>query len=530
MRDYYSTLTPQLIQDNKMHVLYPVNLFYNTAGSDNNSIHNSDADSKTMEAACGTVWISTNPDDADADYTKAGYIHGTPDIDIQFRHKEFYPCLGKYEGLDESGLKDISNFTAYSYAKMLDINGYSSPHFRSSLLAGRGTPLVAATSYSGKRIYSIDSDTIIYDHLFSSYYVKPEGNRLNVYYLVSKMRADYGTENESESTPAKQVALRNNVDTMLKYIVNATEIDDDEHVYNGLRLYDDYDDDSNMGYMPVRTIGIMPVYLSNIDNTDMNVYTQRLQLNVWQRATSSYLISHNSNVPQSYVHLDHWRFLNRQIWTYYFSDEDMRARNPAWTYGTYTEMRRRPLNMITIGKISQTYINHNFVDDEQKLKGTTYLGLCDESISCAFLNNSAYIKIFSNDPKWKSVPFNDKTKFTNGHGSQTAISSIATKLPLVHDEDYYCDEYLAPYTIDHYIREQNLIEARKFEKGSVSSRKQKVLFSNKPIKCYTSQSSNVTRLYNSANLINSIKWGTDENGKHIMVFENSADMLRDDIS
>ena len=56
---YFSNLSPKLLQDNKMHILYPVNLAVSTSYKDTNTIHNSDSNTLKLEASCGTIWTDS---------------------------------------------------------------------------------------------------------------------------------------------------------------------------------------------------------------------------------------------------------------------------------------------------------------------------------------------------------------------------------------------------------------------------------------------------------------------------------------
>ena len=88
----YFNLSPKLIQDNKMHIVYPVNISESNAETDINSVHNLDDNTKTLDAACGAIWINR----MDGCQEDAGFIHNSDVCSYAYRCPSFYNTLFMY--------------------------------------------------------------------------------------------------------------------------------------------------------------------------------------------------------------------------------------------------------------------------------------------------------------------------------------------------------------------------------------------------------------------------------------------------
>jgi len=508
---YFSNLSPKLLQDNKMHILYPVNLAVSTSYKDTNTIHNSDSNTLKLEASCGTIWT----DSMDGRKSSVGFIHNNDFYSLPFRHPIFYKALSMFNGsAEEKG--DISMYNVWSYGHMLSPAYYFSPHFADSNMSDVAR-FISTDSVNGTPLYRLSSYINIYDPKLSSFYSKFTigSDRVETYFYPSEFSQKYGlwTQEYISGQPIKD-ELRVNVDTMLKYLVDVNRNsnsyswwsihDDIRYGLSGYRWWGTW---QQTRFHP-RFVRLFPIYVKD----ETTVSNARGELEDFKEMVA-------------------WQ-------------KDMAPRPPE---------EFRP-DMLGINDMSSVYIQKHDVGEnrfedavsnhsidlismgdtgnpnpgEEKAR---FVGICDNAITYGFVKNTNYVKIYSADTKWISVPFQDKMAIEYVPNNPI-FNAINYSYP-EYGEGLYTDKYLAPRNLDMVIRSYNVYNVERralgWQGSGYNNRKLKVLFSDNPIMSYMSSRSGVYRLYNSANMINSIKWITDSNGMLVMKFENTADMLIDNV-
>lgn len=500
----YFNLSPKLIQDNKMHIVYPVNISESNAETDINSVHNLDSNTKTLDAACGAIWINR----MDGCQEDAGFIHNSDRYSYVYRCPFFYNTLFIYKPestIDEEGdMANIANYKFWSYGHMLTTYAYGSPHFTDHSLTETAR-FISNENANGKALllYRLSTDVHIYDPLISSYYmdITAGSNRVKTFFYPSRLSAKYNIW--PQMSAHKEDALRVNVDTMLKYLIDVDyassrpkgyvdkffDVDED-------RISNDYwwqPKGNNTSWYNANSVDVFPSYLTIESNGQLNMRGS-------QSDYAEFLDRHDID-RICLNRLDSRTILSTEH-DYRFDDV----------------VKYHPYSLISMGDLTPY---QGLVPPEK----SRFISVISNAVTYAFLRNTSFVKVYTSDTKWISVPYQDRMWHIRGTGNDVTI-------PPYSSNGLYTAKYIAPLNVDHLVRQWNLraVEKRALGRDGYEQRKNKVLFSDCPIMSYKSARSGIWRLYNSANMINSIRWDQDQNGKLIMHFENTADMLIDDVN
>lgn len=497
----YFNLSPKLIQDNKMHIVYPVNISESNAETDINSVHNLDDSTKTLDAACGAIWINR----MDGCQEDAGFIHNSDICSYAYRCPSFYNTLFIYKpdsNIDEDGdMANIANYKFWSYGHMLSTYTYRSPHFTDHSLSETAR-FISNESIRGKTLlYRLSSDVHIYDPLISSYYMDiTEGtDRVKTFFYPSRLSAKYNIWPQMNGP--KEDALRVNVDTMLKYLIDVDyeASRTDNYVW---KLFDVSEDGCSKNYwwQPASSSKISWYNANNVD-----VFPSYLTI----ESNGSALNERGSRSDYAQFLVDHGVdriCLNR-----------LDSRNILSTTQDYSfddVVKNHPYSLISMGNLTSC-------QELTPPRGSRFISVISNAITYAFLNRTSYVKVYTSDSKWISVPYQDRMGYKKGAGYNVTIPKYGRGL--------YTAKYIAPLNVDHLVRQWNVRAVESRADGLQQYRQNKVLFSGCPIMSYRSARSGMWRLYNSANMINSIRWDHDQNEKLIMHFENTADMMIDKV-
>lgn len=502
----YFNLSPKLIQDNKMHIVYPVNISESNAETDINSVHNLDSNTKTLGAACGAIWINR----MDGCQEDAGFIHNSDVYSYVYRCPFFYNTLFIYKpdtNIDEDGdMANIANYKFWSYGHMLSTYAYGSPHFTDHSLSETAR-FISNENVNGKALYILSMDVHIYDPLISSYYVDvtAESNRVKTFFYPSHLSAKYNIWPQMNAP--KEDALRVNVDTMLKYLIDVDYAASRSEYYRW-KFFDVYEDmlsqsywwqpkGDNSSWYNVNNFDLFPSYLTIESNGHLN---ERGSQSDYTDFLTMHDIGDRGLFPSRIC-------LNRMAGGTILSTNNDSIFEDAVKY--------HPYSLISMGDV----LEHQGLVPPEKSR---FVSVMSNALTYAFLKNTSYVKVYTSDAKWISVPYQDRMWHIKGTGNDVTIPQYSNGL--------YTAKYIAPLNVDHLVRQWNLraVENRASGISGYEQRKNKVLFSDCPIMSYKSTRSGIWRLYNSANMINSIRWDHDQNGKLIMYFENTADMLIDE--
>lgn len=509
----FENVSPKKVIDNKMHILYPVNLNDDNNVEDANSVHNCDRDTMRMDAMCGTIWINT---DNDSTSQYAGFIHNTDANSFKFRHPCFYPALFLYNKSVDGTPSSVLDYDVWGYGSMLSEDSYKSPHFKKDSTSSIYTvsEFVKKMNIGANDVYCLSKDNVIYDPLLSSYYIKTdENNKISTYFMPSLFSRNYNynkdwdevkTENEYETH------LEKNVDIMLKYLIDVNNNNNNNNNDDYIDSWSCFDDGAtNKNYWwyanndkcyKLMQASLFPLYLVNeTPNNNYNKRGGKASIGYYYYKTGKFIGRDGFHRIKSTSANSH-----RQNGLEY-NDDIM--------YDTFTKYA--VFSTINMG---------SFKDASQKSART--VSICNDAISLAFMDDAKYVKVFSNDSKWISVPYQNRmlmyssTKSTYEDNGRAIIPE--------YGDGMYTDKYLSPFTLDHYIRQANLDMLEQRANGESSMRSQKLFISSKPIECGQSKEKDIVILYNSANLINSIKW---KDGDDIeLEFGNTAGVLTGDIT
>ena len=497
----YFNLSPKLIQDNKMHIVYPVNISESDVETDINSVHNLDDSTKTLDAACGAIWINR----MDGCHEDAGFIHNSDIYSYAYRCPSFYNTLFMYKpdsSIDEDGYRaNITNYKFWSYGHMLSTYAYRSPHFtdRSSSETAR---FISNESIRDKALlYRLSSDVHIYDPLISSYYmdITAGNDRVKTFFYPSRLSAKYNIWPQMNGP--KEDALRVNVDTMLKYLIDvdykASRTD-----YYIEKLFDVNEDGCSKNYwwQPNNTSKI-PWYNAN----SVDVFPSYLTI----ESNGNVLNERGSQSDYAQFLADHGAdriCLNRL--------DSRNILSAAQDYSFDDVVKNHPYSLISMGNLTSC---RELIPPMR----SRFISAISNAVTYAFLRNTSYVKVYTSDSKWISVPYQDRMGYKKDAGYNVTISEYGRGL--------YTAKYIAPLNVDHLVRQWNVRAVESRADGHQQYRQNKVLFSGCPIMSYKSARSGIWRLYNSANMINSIRWDHDQNEKLIMHFENTADMMIDGV-
>lgn len=503
----YFNLSPKLIQDNKMHIVYPVNISESNAETDINSVHNLDSNTKTLDAACGAIWINR----MDGCQEDAGFIHNSDIYSYVYRCPFFYNTLFIYKpdsSIDEDGdMANIANYKFWSYGHMLSTYVYGSPHFTDHSLTETARFISNEKVNSKALLYRLSTDVHIYDPLISSYYmdITVGDDRVRTFFYPSRLSVKYNIWPQMNGP--KEDALRVNVDTMLKYLIDVDYAASRPTSY-GDKFFDVSEDmisndywwhpkgNDNVLWYNANSVDVFPSYLTIESNGLLNERGS-------QSDYAEFLARHD--VDNDRVSLN--RLDSRTILS---TDPDY----PDYRFDDV--VKYHPYSLISMGDLTAY---KELVPPEK----SRFISVISNAVTYAFLKNTSYVKVYTSDSKWISVPYQDRMWHIKGTGNDVTIPTYGNGL--------YTAKYIAPLNVDHLVRQWNLraVEKRAVGVADYEQRKNKVLFSDCPIMSYKSARSGIWRLYNSANMINAIRWDQDQNGKLIMHFENTADMLIDGI-
>lgn len=498
----YFNLSPKLIQDNKMHIVYPVNISESNAETDINSVHNLDDNTKTLDAACGAIWINR----MDGCQEDAGFIHNSDICSYAYRCPSFYNTLFIYKpdsNIDEDGYTaNIANYKFWSYGHMLSTYAYRSPHFTDHSLSETAR-FISNESIRGKTLlYRLSSDVHIYDPLISSYYMDiTEGNdRVKTFFYPSRLSAKYNIWPQMNGP--KEDALRVNVDTMLKYLIDVDyEASRTDHYV--WKLFDVSEDGCSKNYWWQL---YSPSKISWYNANSVDVFPSYLTI----ESNGSALNERGSQSDYAQFLADHGVdriCLNR-----------LDSRNILSTTQDYSfddVVKNHPYSLISMGDLTSC-------QELTPPMWSRFISVISNAVTYAFLNRTKYVKVYTSDSKWISVPYQDRMGYKKGAGYNVTIPDYGRGL--------YTAKYIAPLNVDHLVRQWNVRAVESRADGHQQYRQNKVLFSGCPIMSYRSARSGVWRLYNSANMINSIRWDHDRrNRKLTMYFENTADMMIDGV-
>lgn len=509
----FENVSPKKVIDNKMHILYPVNLSDDDNVKGANSVHNCDSDKMKMDAMCGTIWINTDNDDT-SQYV--GFIHNTDTNSFKFRHPCFYPALFLYKD-DDRMSGSVLNYDVWSYGHMLKEDAYESPHFK---ISDNGSYVPSKfVDQDQKSVYYLSNDNVIYDPLLSSYYIKidessNDKNKIQTYFMPSKFSQEYNKEWNSVGTKKEhETHLERNVDIMLKYLIdvnnNNTSYGSYGEYVDSWPCFDDstVDDDywwyanTNRKCYKLMQASLFPLYLVN--ETPNNKYNER-----GGKTSIGYCYYRNGN------------FKGRDAFHRIKSTSTNSHRQNALEYDVNNN---NAYDTFTNYNVFSTINIGSFEDASQKNART--VSICNDAISLSFMDDTKYVKVFSNDSKWISVPYQNRMLM---YRSTTLRYESNTKAIIPeYGDGIYTDKYLSPFTLDHYIRQANLEILEQRAGDSSLKRGQKLFISSMPIECGHSQEKDTFVLYNSANLINAIKW---KDGDDIeLEFENTSGVLIGDI-
>ena len=498
----YFNLSPKLIQDNKMHIVYPVNISESNAETDINSVHNLDDNTKTLGAACGAIWINR----MDGCQEDAGFIHNSDICSYAYRCPSFYNTLFIYKpdsNIDEDGdMANIANYKFWSYGHMLSTYTYRSPHFTDHSLSETAR-FISNESIRGKTLlYRLSSDVHIYDPLISSYYVDiTEGNdRVKTFFYPSRLSAKYNIWPQMDGP--KEDALRVNVDTMLKYLIDVDyEASRTDHYV--WKLFDVSEDGCSKNYWWQPD---SPSKISWYNANSVDVFPSYLTI----ESNGSALNERGSQSDYAQFLADHGVdriCLNR-----------LDSRNILSTTQDYSfddVVKNHPYSLISMGDLTSC-------QELTPPRWSRFISVISNAITYAFLNRTKYVKVYTSDSKWISVPYQDRMGYKKDAGYNVTIPEYGRGL--------YTAKYIAPLNVDHLVRQWNVRAVESRADGHQQYRQNKVLFSGCPIMSYRSTRSGIWRLYNSANMINSIRWDHGRRtGKLTMQFENTADMMIDGV-
>ena len=498
----YFNLSPKLIQDNKMHIVYPVNISESNAETDINSVHNLDDNTKTLDAACGAIWINR----MDGCQEDAGFIHNSDICSYAYRCPSFYNTLFMYKpdsNIDEDGYSaNITNFKFWSYGHMLSTYAYRSPHFTDHSLSETAR-FISNESIRGKvLLYRLSSDVHIYDPLISSYYmdITAGNDRVKTFFYPSRLSAKYNIWPQMNGP--KEDALRVNVDTMLKYLIDVDyeASRTDNYVW---KLFDVSEDGCSKNYWWQPD---SPSKISWYNANSVDVFPSYLTI----ESNGSALNERGSQSDYAQFLADHGvdriclnRLDNRIILSV---DQD---------YSFDDAVKNHPYSLISMGDLTSC-------QELTPPRWSRFISVISNAVTYAFLRDTRYVKVYTSDSKWISVPYQDRMGYKKDAGYNVTI-------PEYSGRRLYTAKYIAPLNVDHLVRQWNVRAVESRADGHQQYRQNKVLFSGCPIMSYKSARSGIWRLYNSANMINSIRWDHDQNEKLIMHFENTADMMIDGV-
>lgn len=497
----YFNLSPKLIQDNKMHIVYPVNISESNAETDINSVHNLDDNTKTLDAACGAIWINR----MDGCQEDAGFIHNSDICSYAYRCPSFYNTLFIYKpdsNIDEDGdMANIANYKFWSYGHMLSTYAYRSPHFTDHSLSETAR-FISNESIRGKTLlYRLSDDVHIYDPLISSYYMDiTEGNdRVKTFFYPSRLSAKYNIWPQMNGP--KEDALRVNVDTMLKYLIDV-DYEASRTDYYVWKLFDVSEDGCSKNYWwqpdspskqswyNANSVDVFPSYLT-IESNGSTLNERGSQSDYAQ-----FLADHG--VDRICLNRSDSRNILSATQDYSFDDV----------------VKNHPYSLISMGDLTSC-------QELTPPMWSRFISVISNAVTYAFLNRTKYVKVYTSDSKWISVPYQDRMGYKKGAGYNVTIPDYGRGL--------YTAKYIAPLNVDHLVRQWNVRAVESRADGHQQYRQNKVLFSGCPIMSYRSARSGIWRLYNSANMINSIRWDHGRNKKLTMYFENTADMMIDGV-
>ena len=497
----YFNLSPKLIQDNKMHIVYPVNISESNAETDINSVHNLDDNTKTLDAACGAIWINR----MDGCQEDAGFIHNSDICSYAYRCPSFYNTLFIYKpdsNIDEDGnMANIANYKFWSYGHMLSTYTYRSPHFTDRSLSETAR-FISNESIRGKTLlYRLSSDVHIYDPLISSYYMDiTEGtDRVKTFFYPSRLSAKYNIWPQMNGP--KEDALRVNVDTMLKYLIDVDyEASRTDHYV--WKLFDVSEDGCSKNYWWQPD---SPSKISWYNANSVDVFPSYLTI----ESNGSALNERGSQSDYAQFLADHGVdriCLNRL--------DSRNILSATQDYSFDDVVKNHPYSLISMGDLTSC-------QELTPPRWSRFISVISNAVTYAFLNSTSYVKVYTSDSKWISVPYQDRMGYKKGADYNVTIPDYGRGL--------YTAKYIAPLNVDHLVRQWNVRAVESRADGHQQYRQNKVLFSGCPIMSYKSARSGIQRLYNSANMINSIRWDHDQNEKLIMHFENTADMMIDGV-
>lgn len=498
----YFNLSPKLIQDNKMHIVYPVNISESNAETDINSVHNLDDNTKTLDAACGAIWINR----MDGCQEDAGFIHNSSIHSYVYRCPSFYNTLFIYKpdsSIDEDGYRaNIANYKFWSYGHMLSTYAYRSPHFTDRSLSETARFISNERVSDKALLYRLSSDVHIYDPLISSYYMDiTEGNdRVKTFFYPSRLSAKYNIWPQMNGP--KEDALRVNVDTMLKYLIDV-DYAGSRTDYSVWKLFDVNEDgcSENYWWQPNNTSKISWYNANSVD-----VFPSYLTIE-----------SNGSALNERGSQSDYAQFLaGHGVDRICLNRLDSRTiLSAAQDYSFDNAVKNHPYSLISMGDLRS-------LRELIPPRKSRFISVISNAITYAFLWNTSHVKVYTSDSKWISVPYQDRMGYKNGADYNVTIPEYSRGL--------YTAKYIAPLNVDHLVRQWNVRAVESRADGHQQYRQNKVLFSGCPIMSYRSARSGIWRLYNSANMINSIRWNHDRrSGKLTMQFENTADMMIDGV-
>ena len=497
----YFNLSPKLIQDNKMHIVYPVNISESNAETDINSVHNLDDNTKTLDAACGAIWINR----MDGCHEDAGFIHNSDICSYAYRCPSFYNTLFIYKpdsNIDEDGdMANIANYKFWSYGHMLSTYAYRSPHFTDHSLSETARFISNESIRDKALLYRLSSDVHIYDPLISSYYMDiTEGNnRVKTFFYPSRLSAKYNIWPQMNGP--KEDALRVNVDTMLKYLIDVDyEASRTDHYV--WKLFDVSEDGCSKNYWWQLD---SPSKISWYNANSVDVFPSYLTI----ESNGSALNERGSQSDYAQFLADHGVdriCLNRL--------DSRNILSATQDYSFDDVVKNHPYSLISMGDLTSC-------QELTPPKWSRFISVISNAVTYAFLDRTSYVKVYTSDSKWISVPYQDRMGYKKGAGYNVTIPEYGRGL--------YTAKYIAPLNVDHLVRQWNVRAVESRADGHQQYRQNKVLFSGCPIMSYESARSGIWRLYNSANMINSIRWDHDQNEKLIMHFENTADMMIDGV-
>lgn len=495
----YFNLSPKLIQDNKMHIVYPVNISESNAETDINSVHNLDDITKTLDAACGAIWINR----MDECHEDAGFIHNSDIYSYVYRCPSFYNTLFIYkpDSNIDGYTANITNYKFWSYGHMLSTYAYRSPHFTDHSLSETARFISNESVRDKALLYRLSSDVHIYDPLISSYYmdITTGNDRVKTFFYPSRLSAKYNIWPQMNGP--KEDALRVNVDTMLKYLIDVDyeASRTDSYIWKRFDVNEDgysenywwqLNNTSKIPWYNANSVDVFPSYLTIESNG--NVLNERGS----QSDYAQFLYDHS--IDRICLNRLDSRTILGAVQDYSFDDA----------------VKNHPYSLISMGDLTS-------LRELIPPRRSRFISVISNAVTYAFLRDTSYVKVYTSDSKWISVPYQDRMGYKKGAGYNVTIPDYKRGL--------YTAKYIAPLNVDHLVRQWNVRAVESRADGHQQYRQNKVLFSGCPIMSYKSARSGIQRLYNSANMINSIRWDHDQNEKLIMHFENTADMMVDGV-